>query len=134
MKKHYSMKRRRQRSPQELKKSQEAFRVRKLLFFLCAFSQIINLIIIALSHDDFRGKFICTIILMSVLAIFICCDKRKTHVDWLYIIIVSIVYFGWSFIAIIISQTYWCFWMFLPEILAFAIFTPMLCKAHSPKN
>lgn len=121
----------RRKSREEIRKTAESFRYRKLLFAFSAFSQIVNLLLLAILNNELSEKLIYIMICMCLLAILICCDKRKTHVDWPYIFIVSAIYFGVTAFVVFRSCIYWCLWILVPEILLFVILALILYKTYS---
>ena len=122
------------KSKEDLRISRESFHARKTLFAIFAFSQIANLVLLALLSADLSLKYISTIIFMCVLAIFILCDSRKNHIDWIYVIIASVLYFFITAFYVFQAHMYLCFWLIVPEFVAFLIATPILYRSYSTKK
>lgn len=108
------------KNKKDLSKERESFKIRKLIFALSAFSQIINCLLIYSLCDTLENNLI-YIVLMLLLAVSICCDKRRSHVDWVYVLIMSILYFGFTLFSVLHSNTYWFFWIVILEFLIFLV-------------
>jgi predicted neutral ceramidase superfamily lipid hydrolase len=124
----------RKKSEEEIRISRESFRVRKTLFAIVAFLQIANLLLIAITSTDFSKDYIYVVALMTILAIFICFDRRKNHINWLYVIIMSTLYFLITAFLVFRWSAYWCLWIVISEFLVFLIITPILYRSYSVKK
>ena len=121
------------KNKKDLQKSREAFKTRKLIFGLSAFSQTVNYILISVSRGAV-GKDLIWIILIALLAFSVCLDRRKIHVDWGYTVIMSAFYFAFTFVAISRSGLYWWLWVAIPEALICAAWYAVAYKRYSSKN
>lgn len=121
------------KNKKDLQKSREAFKTRKLIFGLSAFSQTVNYILISASRGTV-GKDPIWIILIALLAFSVCLDRRKAHVDWGYTVIMSVLYFAFIFAVILRSRLYWWLWVTIPEFLLYAVWYTVAYKHHSSKN
>ncbi len=124
----------RKKSEEEIRISRESFRVRKTLFAIVAFLQIANLLLIAITSTDLSKDYIYVVAFMTILAIFICFDRRKNHIDWLYVIIMSTLYFLITAFLVFRWSVYWCLWIVMLEFLVFLISTPILYRSYSVKK
>ena len=124
----------RKKSEEEIRISRESFRVRKTLFAIVAFLQIANLLLIAITSTDLSKDYIYVVAFMTILAIFICFDRRKDHIDWLYVIIMSTLYFLITAFLVFRWSVYWCLWIVMLEFLVFLISTPILYRSYSVKK
>ena len=124
----------RKKSKEEIRINRESFHVRKTLFAIVAFLQIANLLLIAITSTDFSKDYIYVVALMTILAIFICFDRRKNHINWLYVIIMSTLYFLITAFLVFRWSAYWCLWIVISEFLVFLIITPIFYRSYSVKK
>ena len=124
----------REKSKEEIRINRESFRVRKTLFAIVAFLQIANLLLIAITSTDLSKDYIYIVALMTILAIFISFDRRKNHMDWLYVIIMSTLHFLITAFLVFRWSAYWCLWIVISEFFVFLIITPILYGSYSVKK
>lgn len=120
------------KSKKDLSKARESFKIRKLIFAFSSFSQIINCFLISGLRNTLKNDFL-YILLMFLLAVCICCDRRKHHVDWAYVLIMSVLYFGFTLFSVLHSNAYWCLWIVIPEFLIFIVIN-LVIKTKQKKH
>ena len=104
-------------SKEESRRRTEEFHIQKILFGCVATSQIINWLLTGFALVNTTG--VASLIGAVIVALLICIDKRKTHINWLYVFLMCALFFIVGGVVIVNSQVYWCLWLYIPEIIAF---------------
>ena len=106
-------------SKEERRRRTEEFHIQKILFGCVATSQIINWLLTGFALDNTTG--VVSLIGAVIVALLICIDKRKTHINWLYVFLMCTLFFIVGGVVIVNSRVYWCLWLYIPEIIAFIV-------------
>lgn len=122
------------KSKEEIRINKESFHVRKTLFAIVAFLQIANILLISITSADLSKDYIYELALMTIFAISICFDRRKNHICWSYVIIMSTLYFFITAFIAFRQSAYWCLWIVMSEFIVFLILTPVLYRRFSVKK